>query len=40
MHYFVKPEEISTKIEKLGHVITNVCNIKQYRTKLSLSMFL
>jgi hypothetical protein len=38
MHYSINPEEIKTQIEKLGHTVTNICNIKQYRTKLPLSM--
>jgi hypothetical protein len=38
MHYFINPEEIKTEIEKLGHMVTNIWNIKQYRTKLPLSM--
>jgi hypothetical protein len=33
------PEEIRIKIEKLGHTITNIWKIKQYRTKLPFSMF-
>jgi hypothetical protein len=39
MHYTINPEEIKTEIENLGHVITNIWNIQQYRTKLPLSMF-
>jgi hypothetical protein len=39
MHYSSNPEEIETETEKLGHVVTNIWNIKQYRTKLPLSMF-
>jgi HD superfamily phosphohydrolase len=27
------PEEIKTQIKKLGHTVTNIWNIKQYRTK-------
>jgi hypothetical protein len=30
---------IITEIEKLEHMVTNIWNIKQYRTKLSLLMF-
>jgi hypothetical protein len=33
MHYSNSPEEINTKIEKLGHTVTNIWNIKQYRTR-------
>jgi hypothetical protein len=39
MHYSINPEEIKTEIEKLGHTVTNFWTIKQYRTKLSLSVF-
>jgi hypothetical protein len=39
MHYFINTEEIKTEIEKLGHTVTNIWNIKQYRTKLPVSMF-
>jgi hypothetical protein len=39
MHYSTNPEEIKTDIEKLGHTVTNIWNIKPYRTKLSLPMF-
>jgi hypothetical protein len=39
IHYSINPEEIRTKIRKLGHTVTNIWNIKQYRTKLPLFMF-
>jgi hypothetical protein len=39
MHYSITPEEIKTEIQKLGHTVTNIWNIKQYRTKLPLPMF-
>jgi hypothetical protein len=39
MKYSINIEEIKTNIEKLGHVVTNIWNIKQYKTKLLLSMF-
>jgi hypothetical protein len=39
MHYSINPEDIKAEIEKLGHSVTNIWNIKQYRTKLPLSMF-
>jgi hypothetical protein len=39
MHYCINPEEIKPEIEKLGHTVTNIWNIKQYRTKLPLSIF-
>jgi hypothetical protein len=38
MHYSINTEEIRTEIEKLGHMVTNIWNIKQYRTKLPVSM--
>jgi hypothetical protein len=38
MHYS-NPEEIKTEIVELGHTVTNIWNIKQYRTQLPLSMF-
>jgi hypothetical protein len=39
MHYSINTEEIKTNIEKLGHTVTNIWNIKQERTKLPLSVF-
>jgi hypothetical protein len=39
MHYSINTEEIKTEIEKLGHTVTNIWNIKHYRTNLTLSMF-
>jgi hypothetical protein len=39
MHYSINPEEIKAEIEKLGHADSNIWNIKQYKTKFSLSMF-
>jgi hypothetical protein len=39
MHYSINPEEIKAEIEKLGHTVSNILNIKQYKTKLPLSMF-
>jgi hypothetical protein len=39
MHYSINPEEIKTGIQNLGHTVTNIWNIKQYRAKLPLSMF-
>jgi hypothetical protein len=39
MHYSINPEEVKAEIEKLGHTVSNIWNIKQYRTKLPLSMF-
>jgi hypothetical protein len=39
MHCSTNTEEIKTEIKKLGHTVTNIWNIKQYRTKLPISMF-
>jgi hypothetical protein len=39
MHYSIKPEEIKTEIENLGHTVTNIWNIKQHRTEQPLSIF-
>jgi hypothetical protein len=39
MHYSISPEEIKTETENLGHTVTNIWNIRQYRTKQPLSMF-
>jgi hypothetical protein len=39
MHYSINPEEIKTEIQKLGHTVTNIWNIKQFRTEQPLSMF-
>jgi hypothetical protein len=39
MHYAISPDDIKLEIEQLGHTVTNIWNIKQYRTKLTLSMF-
>jgi hypothetical protein len=39
MLYSINPDNIKIEIEKLRHTVTNVRNIKQYRTKLPLSMF-
>jgi hypothetical protein len=35
MHYSINPEEIKIEIGKLGHTVTNIWIIKQYRTKLA-----
>jgi hypothetical protein len=39
MHYCINTQEIKTESEKLGHTVTNIWNIKQYKTKQPLSMF-
>jgi hypothetical protein len=31
MHYSINPENIKAEIEELGHSVTNIWNIKQYR---------
>jgi hypothetical protein len=40
VHYSINPPEIKAEIEKQGHTVTNIWNIKEYRTELPLSMFL
>jgi hypothetical protein len=39
MHYSINPQDIKTEIENLGHKITYIWNIKQYKTKQPLSTF-
>jgi hypothetical protein len=39
MHYSINPDDIKSEIEKLGHKVENIWNIKQFQTKLPLSMF-
>jgi hypothetical protein len=39
MHYSINPEKIKAETEKLGHTVSNICNIKQYKIKLPLSIF-
>jgi hypothetical protein len=39
MHYSINPEEIKSEIEKVRHTVTNIWNIKQYRTRLPLCTF-
>jgi hypothetical protein len=39
MHYSINLEEIKTEIENPGHMVTNIWNTKQYRTKHPLSRF-
>jgi hypothetical protein len=40
MRYFFNPEEIKTEIENLGHTVSNIWNIKQYKSsKQPLFMF-
>jgi hypothetical protein len=39
MHYSINPDDIKAEIENFGHKVANIWNIKQYRTKLPLSMF-
>jgi hypothetical protein len=39
MHYSINPEEIKAEIEKLEHTVSNIWNIKQYKTKLPNLMF-
>jgi hypothetical protein len=39
MHCSINPEEFKTEIYTFRHIVTNIWNIKQYRTKLQLSIF-
>jgi hypothetical protein len=39
MHYSINPDDIKAEIEKLGHKVANIWNMKQFRTKLPFSMF-
>jgi hypothetical protein len=40
MHYSINHKEIKTEIEGLPHTVSNIRNIKQYRTELPLSIFI
>jgi hypothetical protein len=39
MHFSINPSDIQSEIERLGHTVTNIYNIKHRVTKTSLSMF-
>jgi hypothetical protein len=39
-HYSINSGEIKTETEKLDHTVTTIWNIKHYRAKLPLSIFL
>jgi hypothetical protein len=39
MHYSINNDELKSETEKLGHTVTNIWNIKLFRTKLPLPMF-
>jgi hypothetical protein len=39
MHFSIDLEEIKYEIENLGHIVTNIYNIRQNKTKLPLPMF-
>jgi hypothetical protein len=39
MHFSINPADIQSEVEKLGHTVTNIYNIKQHLTKLLLPMF-
>jgi hypothetical protein len=39
MYYSINPADIQTEIEKLGHIVTDIFNIKHHSNKLALSMF-
>jgi hypothetical protein len=36
--YSINPDDIKIEIEKIGNTVTNIWNIKEYRSKLNLSM--
>lgn len=40
MHYSTNPDDIKSALEKLGHSVTNVWNIKQRVTKKPLPIFI
>jgi hypothetical protein len=35
MHNSTSPQEIETEIENLGHMVTNIWNIKQFRPNIT-----
>jgi hypothetical protein len=39
MHNSTDPSEIKTEIEKFGHTVVNIFNIKQNRTNTPLSLY-
>jgi hypothetical protein len=39
MHFSINPADIGSEIEKLGHTVTNIYNIKHNLTKLPLPIF-
>jgi PAX-interacting protein 1 len=39
MHYSTDTSEIKSAIEKFGHTVVNVFNVKQNRTNIPLSLF-
>jgi hypothetical protein len=39
MNYSINPADIQYEIEKLGHTVVNIFNIKHHSTKLPLYMF-
>jgi hypothetical protein len=39
MQYSINSDDIRIEIENSEHTVTNIWNIKQYRIKLTLSMF-
>lgn len=39
MHYSIKPEAIKIENKKPGYMATNICIVKQCRTKLAITMF-
>jgi hypothetical protein len=39
LHCSINPDDSKAENEKLGHKVANIWNIKQFQTKLPLSMF-
>jgi hypothetical protein len=39
MHFSINPADIQSEIEELGHIVTNIYNIKHHLTKHPLPMF-
>jgi hypothetical protein len=39
MHSSINPVDIQSEIEKLGHTVTNIYNIKHHLTKFPFPMF-
>jgi hypothetical protein len=39
LSYSSNPKDIKIEVEKLGHTVINIWNIKHHKTKLPLAMF-